>query len=310
MLNELFLTKKCYKNNLIDVNINKIKKVIKMNDREFSQYEIDDIKFLINMLSNYGPTKYSNWVIDDYLLMGAVPYNCNDLETLINSGVTLFLSLREDDEIYQLCYREKTLNENIIFWRFRIPDFDTKDPEDVKAVVDNILNYLNKNSNKKVMIHCQGGHGRTGTITCCILAVLLMNKYFPKNIFKVLSEIKNKINLLKYKQENFIIFQKEIIELSETIFKYVQFYVTLSLATHRKTDSLDFKEVNNIIVPETPAQKVLVCEVIRLYIEFYLRNNYFITSENHLDFYNECNKNKTFLNNEFKEIWKCPLFKN
>ena len=159
MLYELFLTKKCYKNNLIDVHINNIKKIIKINDREFSQYEIDDIKFLINMLSNYGRyIKNSNWLIDDYLLIGANFYeatklrciaspklnnerkckiypnhSCTNIETLINNKITLFVSLREDDKIYQLCYKEKKLNENVIFWKFRIPDFSENQAEDIKT---------------------------------------------------------------------------------------------------------------------------------------------------------------------------------
>ena len=298
MLYELFLTKKCYKNNLIDVNINKIKKVIKINDREFSQYEIDDIKFLINMLSNYGPIKNSNWLIDDYLLMGEnlfdelrcviLPkifkerkckfypnYSSNDIEILMNNKITLFLSSKED--------KSSLLNENVIFWNFKITDFSENQAEDIKVVVDNILNYLNIN-NRKVMIDYNISDGKTFIIIYCILAVLLMNKYFPKIIFKVFSEIKNKINFLKYQDKNSSIFQKNIIELSESIFKYVQFYVALSLATHSKTDLIDIDDSFSML--ETDEEKQLVCQVIRLYIEFYLKNNYFIISENYLNIKN------------------------
>ena len=290
MLNELFLTKKCYKNNLIDVNINKIKKVIKINDREFSQYEIDDIKFLINMLSNYGPIKNSNWLIDDYLLMGEnlfeelrctispklfeerkckiYPNHCsNDIEILMNNKITLFLSSKED--------KSSLLNENVIFWNFKITDFSENQAEDIKVVVDNILNYLNIN-NKKVMIDYDISDGKTFIIIYCILAVLLMSKYFSKIIFKVLSEIKNKINFLKYQDKNSSIFQKNIIEISEAIFKYVQFYVALSLTTHSKTNSLNIDDSFSVIVSDE--EKQLVYKVIRLYIEFYLKNNYFISS--------------------------------
>ena len=290
MLNELFLTKKCYKNNLIDVNINKIKKVIKINDREFSQYEIDDIKFLINMLSNYGPIKNSNWLIDDYLLIGEnlfeeirctispklfeerkckiYPNHCsNDIEILMNNKITLFLSSKED--------KSSLLNENVIFWNFKITDFSENQAEDIKVVVDNILNYLNIN-NKKVMIDYDISDGKTFIIIYCILAVLLMSKYFSKIIFKVLSEIKNKINFLKYQDKNSSIFQKNIIEISEAIFKYVQFYVALSLTTHSKTNSLDINDSFSVLVLDE--EKQLVYKVIRLYIEFYLKNNYFISS--------------------------------
>ena len=290
MLYELFLTKKCYKNNLIDVNINKIKKVIKMNDREFSQYEIDDIKFLINMLSNYGPIKNSNWLIDDYLLMGEnlfeeirctispklfkerkckiYPNNSfNDIEILMNNKITLFLSSKED--------KGSLLNENVIFWNFKITDFSENQAKDIKVVVDNILNYLNIN-NKKVMIDYDITDGKTFIIIYCILAVLLMSKYFSKIIFKVLSEIKDKINFLKYQDKNSNIFQKNIIEISEAIFKYVQFYVGLSLTTHSKTNSLDINDNFSIIVSDE--EKQLVCQVIRLYIKFYLKNNYFYDS--------------------------------
>jgi hypothetical protein len=290
MLYELFLTKKCYKNNLIDVNINKIKKVIKINEKEFSQYEIDDIKFLINMLSNYGPIKNSNWLIDDYLLIGGdifeeikctispklfeerkckfYPNHCsNDIKILMNNKITLFLSPKED--------KRSLLNENVIFWKFKISDFSENQAEEIKVVVDDILNYLNIN-NKKVMIDYDISDGKTFIIIYCILAVLLMSKYFSKIIFKVLSEIKNKINFLKYQDKNSSIFQKNIIEISEAIFKYVQFYVALSLTTHSKTNSLDINDSFSVIVSDE--EKQLVYKVIRLYIEFYLINNYFISS--------------------------------
>ena len=298
MLYELFLTKKCYKNNLIDVNINKIKKVIKINDKEFSQYEIDDIKFLINMLSNYGPIKNSNWLIDDYLLIGEnlfeeikctispklfkdrkckiYPNHCsNDIEILMNNKITLFLSPKEE--------KSSLLNKNVIFWNFKISDFSENQAKDIKVVVDNILNYLNT-SNKKVMIDYDITDGKTFIIIYCILAVLLMSKYFSKIIFKVLSEIKNKINFLKYQDKNSSIFQKNIIEISEAIFKYVQFYVALSLTTHSKTNSLDIDNIDDSFpILETDEEKQLIYKVIRLYIEFYLENNYFITSENYLN---------------------------
>lgn len=301
MLYELFLTKKCYKNNLIDVNINKIKKVIKINDREFSQYEIDDIKFLINMLSNYGPIKNSNWLIDDYLLIGdnlfdeikctispklfeerkckIYPNYCsNDIKILMNNKITLFLSSFGDKITLFLSPKEdkkSLLNENVIFWNFKISDFSENQAEEIKVVVDNILNYLNIN-NKKVIIDYDISDGKTFIIIYCILAILLMSKYFSKIIFKVLSEIKNKINFLKYQDKNSSIFQKNIIEISEAIFKYVQFYVALSLTTHSKTNSLDIDDSFSVIVSDE--EKQLVCQVIRLYIKFYLKNNYFYDS--------------------------------
>ena len=275
----------CSQNDSIDNNFSKLKTFFNYSEKD--SY-LNEIKEQCNKNSSAGPTIYSNWALNNKLLMGAIPKDCNDLQTIINEGINLFISLREDDEIYQNCTNTNN-NNKPIFWRFRIPDFNTRDVEDVKTLVDNIINYL-ENNEGKIMVHCLGGHGRTGTIICCVIAVSLLNN----NIH--LQNLKDKS--LKFKE-----LEKEILELAEKIFKYAQFYVMLSLSTYRKTDSLLIKTPQNIKVPEISSQDLLVINVIKLYIENYLRNGFVNISLSKIKG-TECG-GKTHINEEGTPIWKC-----
>jgi len=281
----------CSKNDDIDNNFSKLKTFFNYNEEDSF---LDEIKKQCKINSSAGPTIYSNWALNNNLLMGAIPKDCNDLQTIIDNGINLFISLREDDEIYQNC--KNTNNDNKpIFWRFRIPDFNTRDVEDVKTLVDNIINYM-ENNKGKIMVHCLGGHGRTGTIICCVIAVFLLNNNLLTNNK---NSIETKLKNLKNSKE----LEKEILELAEEIFKYAQFYVMLSLSTYRKTDSLLKKTPQNIKVPEISSQDLLVINVIKLYIENYLRNDFVNISLSKIEG-RECGdiKNK---NEEGNPIWKC-----
>ena len=298
----------CPTNDTIENNYEKIKNYLFSNTDKQLDDELNIIKNLCSKNCSNGPTIYSNWILNNKLLMGAIPKDCDDMNKLIDDGkINLFISLREDDEIYQNCNNNTTIKP--IFWRFRIPDFNTRDVEDVKTLVDNIINYL-LTRNEKIMIHCLGGHGRTGTIICCIIAVLLfLNKNDNINLVNSNDNINNIINskLIKIKKiTNFKDTEKEILELSEKIFKYSQFYVMLSLSTFRITDSLldNFKLPEKIKVPEISSQDLLVMNVIKLYIENYLRNGFINTTLSKIN-EDKCGKKENYINEEGKPIWKC-----
>jgi protein tyrosine phosphatase len=156
---------------------------------ESLKIENDDIKkYVIKSLkSKKGPTDSSNWLTNN-ILIGRKPDNCNEIEKIIKSGVSMFLSLREYDEDYIKCIEklDSKYKKKEIFSRFNIPDFGTRDASLVKSLVDNIINYVNIN-NKKIMIHCLGGHGRTGMIVTPLISVLIY-----------LKDIKNKKTIIYF----------------------------------------------------------------------------------------------------------------
>lgn len=233
----------------------------------FNSLEIKNNKTKKNIVKSLkckeGPTESSNWLTEN-ILIGRMPNNCDEVEKIIKSGVTMFLSLREYEEDYPKCVNSinKKYKEKEIFTRFNIPDFGTRDADLVKSLIDNIINYVNIN-NKKIMIHCLGGHGRTGMIATPLIAVLLF-----------LEDIKDKKskNYLDRDQKNkWTNLDDKINKITENLFVKAEAYIMISLRLYRKTNSLNLKTVKQIRVPETHAQDEIVKEVIKIYINNYLK---------------------------------------
>jgi len=226
----------------------------KIHDEIFDFLNITDIKnekkIISKLQSKKGPTKTSNWLTDN-ILIGRMPENCKELTKIIDSGITMFISLREYKEEYQKCITEvnKKYKNSIIFFRFDIPDFGTRDSDSIKALIDSIINYITIDK-KKVMIHCLGGHGRTGTIAVPLIAILL----FYENVL-------NKNNKKTFNEWN-----NTIQEYAELLFLQAQAYVMISLRSDRGSNSRMKKDIKSLRVPETHAQDVIVIEVIKKYI--------------------------------------------
>jgi len=149
-----------------------------------------------------GPTPESNWVIKDKLIVGAFPGYVNDAEnketltTILNCGVSTFVSLQKEynnnnpEENWrnnrglrpyfkdaEKMIREKELYANLhtsveklSFVHEPIRDCDII--EDNKTI--NIAKRLVKAiyDGEVVYLHCWGGHGRAGIITCIILHLM------------------------------------------------------------------------------------------------------------------------------------------
>ena len=225
-------------------------------------------KNIINSLeSKKGPTNTSNWLTDK-ILIGRMPNDCIELKKIVKSGVTIFLSLREYEEAYPLCIDEfndkdsKKYKKKEIFTRFNIPDFGTRDASLVKSLVDNIINYVNIN-NKKIMIHCLGGHGRTGMIVTPLIAVL----FFLKEI----ENKKSKNYIDRDQKSEWMVLENKIDRVIENLFVKAQAYIMISLRLHRKSNRSELKTIKQIRVPETHAQDEIVKEVIKIYINNYLK---------------------------------------
>jgi len=240
----------------------------KIYNEVFDFLNIKDDKIKLNVISNLkskkGPTQTSNWLTDN-ILIGKMPKNCKEVIKIINNDVTMFISLREYEEEYQKCIYDvnKKYQESVIFFRFDIPDFGTRDSDSIKALIDSIINYVDIKKNK-VMIHCLGGHGRTGTVVVPLIAVLIF-----------LEDIKNKNStnfLNKYEKKSYDEWNNEIDKITELLFIKAQSYVMISLRKDRISNNLKKKDIKAVRVPETHAQDIIVLSIIKKYIINYLDN--------------------------------------
>ena len=107
------------------------------------------------------------------------------------------------------------------------------------------------------MIHCLGGHGRTGTVVCPLIAILIFFKDIIKNV--------NKNEKLIWKE-----WDEKINNIALELFIRAQAYIMLSLRCHRETNKADLKTMKEIKIPETHAQDNVALDIIKLYIKDYL----------------------------------------
>ena len=231
----------------------------------FTFLNINNINIQQEILNNFqskkGPTDSSNWLTKN-ILIGMLPKTCEDVEKIMKAKISLFISLREYEETYPKCINEKYKKKEI-FYRFDIPDFSIRDPESIRALIDNIITYVNINQ-KNVMIHCLGGHGRTGTVVTPLIAMLV----FSKNILDSKSE--DYINIRDTK--TWLEWDDKIHLVAKNLFIKAQAYVMLSLRAHRKTNGINIKKnIMKIKIPETHAQDDVAIAIIKLYIKDYLK---------------------------------------
>jgi protein-tyrosine phosphatase len=94
------------------------------------------------------------------------------------SGITKIVCLLNDSELRHLGvnvkeYRASCEIHGIIFYQY--PIIEMAPPEDLEAfkrdVVDVIAEHLIR-GNGNVLVHCRGGVGRAGLVTCCVLSQL------------------------------------------------------------------------------------------------------------------------------------------
>lgn len=126
-----------------------------------------------------GPTPQSNWLIPQRVLMSAYPGDPKvdkteaKLRKVLDANIQTFVCLQTEDELKRFTdYRPilKRLNPNIQILHFPIEDCGIAKDEDVLKFVNELCDRV-KNGDR-MLIHCFGGHGRTGTIASILLAKL------------------------------------------------------------------------------------------------------------------------------------------
>jgi hypothetical protein len=295
--------------------LNDICKLLKIENLTLPDFNIELSTFMSLLFNKYNVNntntlQYSHWVYNNQLLMSALPPTCEDLKSIIETNkISMIISLRENDELYQRC---SNLTIKPIFWRFRIPDFGYQGAEDFKALIDNIINYIKSDNNHRVMVHCLGGHGRTGSVICSVIAILVILQSYKlqpilkdlKSRYKFIYNSNNLIdvriidNMMKMYDINSI--DHLIHKITENIFILSQIYVMLSLRMYRITDNKNYRpDIKQILVPETHAQNEMVIEVIKLFLQEYLINDKFN--------FDIINTDTSIKNTKYDKAWKCPI---
>ncbi len=126
-----------------------------------------------------GPTPESNWIIRNKILAGGYPFNPNEkildqqpIQRLINSGITDFICLQENNELLTFESYQSYLQPNKhTFHNFPIPDRKIVSDETMINYITQIQAIINQ-PNHIVYIHCYGGHGRTGVVIALLLGII------------------------------------------------------------------------------------------------------------------------------------------
>lgn len=125
-------------------------------------------------------TPMSNWVIPGKLMQGAYPgdkdlqLHKDKLDAILDSGVTTFVSLMEENETkkfrpYKDYVKEKRPHTK--FLNIPVPDHGITTDEKILQLAKYVADMI-KTSDEVFYVHCWGGHGRSGTLVAIILTQL------------------------------------------------------------------------------------------------------------------------------------------
>jgi hypothetical protein len=151
--------------------------------------------------SYIGPTRESNWVILDRLMVGAYPSSFDDAENesilrgLLECGITTFVCLQLEyqhgvpeaqwragvslrpyiEDALEICERERKSGtvvapEHLKFLHHGIVDCGTTTDMTVLELALDICYRLL--ADEVIYLHCWGGHGRTGTVVAVALGLM------------------------------------------------------------------------------------------------------------------------------------------
>lgn len=108
----------------------------------------------------------------------------NDIETLVSKyGINVFVNLTEHEE--NLNRYDNYLRKNYpytIMINFPIPNSGI--PKDLNLFNQLIDTIISLSVNHKILIHCRGGHGRSGLVAAC---VLIRKGYEPDRALEMVS---------------------------------------------------------------------------------------------------------------------------
>jgi len=137
----------------------------------------------VTVKAHTGPTNASNWLVPGHVLLSSFPdRNPAELHALLDVGVRVFVPLVGEWSTNELRFNEyprdlgsilsrsKIPNDNALIIHFPVPDFSTPNLLDLGALVGELATRVRRG--EIVMLHCLGGHGRSGLVACSLLQAL------------------------------------------------------------------------------------------------------------------------------------------
>lgn len=94
---------------------------------------------------------------------------------MLQAGIRTFVSLLEESEMKSFYpYKQLILEQDAsaTFISFVIPDGSTAQDDAVDKFTDELVVKVLDSKEPSMLVHCWGGHGRTGTIAAIVLAKL------------------------------------------------------------------------------------------------------------------------------------------
>lgn len=148
-------------------------------------------------------TSFNYDIIDDYIILGSIPRNSEDLVSLKNEGVTNIMSMNEDWELNEVPVSDLDGDEWIGIERVKYPtpDFNPPSLETLKSAVDTLVSTTSftdtrENSvNRKVKyyVHCKAGKGRSAIVVICYM--MKKHNWDPDTAIKFVKKHRNCISL-------------------------------------------------------------------------------------------------------------------
>lgn len=155
-----------------------------------------EVRALLNpSLSTNPPTDYSNWNIDGCLLSSTSPSlgGKDYIDNFLKADIDTYINLQESNERdYQEYFKEKYISnekrrvfpsgkmrerifdykkyKNILYLHFPIKDRNIVSDDEILNLALYVVSLLGEG--RKILVHCRGGKGRTGTLIVVVLSLL------------------------------------------------------------------------------------------------------------------------------------------
>lgn len=112
-------------------------------------------------------TRFNYDDINDYVILGSIPRDFNDIALLKREGVTKIISLNEEWELAEVCDPKYA---GIKRYEFPTPDFNPPEEFTIVSAVDALEEHISPGERKsKIYVHCKAGKGRSAIVVICHL---------------------------------------------------------------------------------------------------------------------------------------------
>ncbi len=128
------------------------------------------------------------WIIQDRLFQCRYPHFTSEINDYQNNyGINVFVNLQD----FRVASYQNHLLDTTQLITFPILDYSVPDSyTNFKNLIEQLVQFYNEGKN--ILIHCQGGRGRSSIVSCCLYARITQNP----NPFEVLRRVSDKVGCI------------------------------------------------------------------------------------------------------------------